>query len=84
MCRLYSSVQKHTRTKGHFKPKLMFLDVNVLWEGGKKKKKTAIYCIVSWPGLNQPVFFIKPVYRPACSTVLLGFFVVCSVEQMLQ
>lgn len=53
-------------------------------KGGKKKKKTAIYCIVSWPGLKQPVFFIKPVYRPACSTVLLGFLVVCSVEQMLQ
>lgn len=39
MCSTYSSVQNHGRTKGHFMPELMFLDVNV---SGKN-----IYCYVS-------------------------------------
>ena len=44
-CSLYSSVLKHRQTKGNFMPKLMFLDVNVLW-------KKHINCYISWPGLS--------------------------------
>lgn len=48
MCSEYLTVQKHRQTKGNFMPKMMFINVNVLW-------KTYISLF-----FNQLVLFIRP------------------------